>query len=127
MRRSILFPLLTLSALHVAVLFAGFFAPYAPNRQNRESPFAAPARVHFFDSAGRFHFRPFVSIDGSDRTVPLRFMVHGDEYRILSFWPSRIHLFGVDKPGAVFLMGTDDYGRDQFSRFLWGAQISLIA
>ena len=38
-----------------------------------------------------------------------------------------IHLFGVDEPAAMFLLGSDDYGRDQFSRFLFGAQISLLA
>jgi peptide/nickel transport system permease protein len=127
MRRGILFPLLALGALHVVALFAGFFAPYAPDRQNREFPFEPPARIRFFDSAGKFHFQPFVSTDGHYWTVPLRLMVYGDEYRVAGLWSSRLHLFGVDAPGAVFLMGTDDFGRDQFSRFLWGAQISLIA
>ena len=37
------------------------------------------------------------------------------------------HLFGTDSPGRLFLMGSDDYGRDQFSRFLHGGQISLFA
>ena len=35
----------------------------------------------------------------------------------------------IDKltpPGADYLLGTDDYGRDVLSRLLWGAQFSLL-
>lgn len=35
-------------------------------------------------------------------------------------------LFGVEEPGHVFLLGTDQYGRDIFSRVLYGAQLSLM-
>jgi len=38
---------------------------------------------------------------------------------------SHVHLFGAE--GQVFLAGTDGYGRDQFSRILYGGQISLAA
>jgi len=38
-----------------------------------------------------------------------------------------VHLFGVDEPGRIFLLGSDAYGRDQFSRFLWGGQLSMLA
>jgi peptide/nickel transport system permease protein len=38
-----------------------------------------------------------------------------------------LHLFGVDAPAQVFLLGTDDYGRDLFSRLLYGGQTSLGA
>ncbi|HYO82546.1 MAG TPA: ABC transporter permease [Bryobacteraceae bacterium] len=57
--------------------------------------------------------------------MPIHFLVQGDSYQIAGLWSSRLHLFGVDEPDVVLLMGSDDYGRDQFSRFLWGAQISL--
>ena len=39
--------------------------------------------------------------------------------------PSNVHLFGVDPPGRILLFGTDSFGRDVFSRLLYGAQISL--
>ena len=35
--------------------------------------------------------------------------------------------FGTDSPTRLFLLGSDDYGRDLFSRFLYGGQISLFA
>jgi peptide/nickel transport system permease protein len=137
MRRAAIYPLILLAVLHVVVLFAGFFAPYAPHRQNRDFPFAPPMRLRFIDNSGIFHFRPFVYAthpkpsgsyeEDRERTIPIQFLVSGDPYRIGGVWPLRLHLFGVQEPGNVFVMGTDDYGRDQFSRFLWGAQISMLA
>ena len=35
------------------------------------------------------------------------------------------HLFGVDEPGRVFLLGADFFGRDILSRILFGARVSL--
>jgi peptide/nickel transport system permease protein len=35
--------------------------------------------------------------------------------------------FGVDAPHRLFILGTDDYGRDQLSRLLYGGQVSLFA
>jgi peptide/nickel transport system permease protein len=48
-----------LAGLHVVLLFAGFFAPYDPTIQNRELPYAPPARLRFKDDWG-LHLRPFV-------------------------------------------------------------------
>lgn len=56
---------------------------------------------------------------------PVRFLVHGWRYRILWFFQSDLHLFGTDEPAHAFLLGTDQSGRDQLSRILFGAQISL--
>ena len=38
-----------------------------------------------------------------------------------------MRLFGVDEPARIFLLGTDGFGRDQLSRLLHGARISLFA
>jgi peptide/nickel transport system permease protein len=46
---------------------------------------------------------------------------------ISSSRPGTARLFGVDGPAPIFLLGTDDYGRDQLSRLLYGGQISLFA
>jgi peptide/nickel transport system permease protein len=128
-----------LVALHAAILFAGFVAPYSFSAQDRELPYAPPSRIHFVDSQGKFHARPFVyglkddpQNYGSYRTdfrqvYPLRLFVSGSPYRIVGVLSSRVHLFGVDGQGRVFLLGTDSYGRDQFSRLLYGGQISLAA
>jgi len=128
-----------LLAVHSLVLLAGFCAPYDPTEHNRALPFAPPTPVHFFDEAGRFHARPFVyaiqerpgSIgvyeeDPSQR-YPIRFFVKGTARVGPGAQPPRRHLFGIDEPGRVFLMGSDGFGRDQLSRLLHGGRISLLA
>jgi peptide/nickel transport system permease protein len=56
----------------------------------------------------------------------MEFFKSGAAYRLLGLLPSRIHLFGSDDT-RICLLGTDAYGRDQFSRLLYGGQISLLA
>jgi peptide/nickel transport system permease protein len=137
--RRIAFSVVLLGAMHLFVLFPGFFAPHDYAQQNRDFPFAPPTPLHFIDGTGAFHIRPFVNAlrvneDGSgpyqeDATsaYPIHFLMTGAPYRVLGIWTSRLHLFGVDSPGQIFLFGTDDFGRDEFSRMLFGGQISLFA
>jgi len=128
-----------LGVLHVSTLFAGFLAPADPATQNRDLPFAPPTRLHFVDPSGRLHLRPFVyglarpsgDLEGytedRNRIYPVRFFVRGAPYRIAGLVDSDRHLFGTDGGTHLFLLGSDAYGRDQLSRFLYGAQISLFA
>lgn len=137
--RSLRWLIALLLAAHGVVLFAGFFAPYDPAAQNRDFSFAPPTGLHFVDSAGHFHLRPFVyglkdsateiGAYGEDhgQAFPLRILVKGAPYQIAGMISSHWHLFGVEEPGRVFLLGTDRFGRDQFSRLLFGGQISILA
>jgi peptide/nickel transport system permease protein len=127
-----------LALVHAAALGAGFLAPYSPTEQNRTLPYAPPTRLHFVDAAGRLHLRPFVyALDEAaadagrfaedrGRRAPIRFLVEGAPYTVLGL-RGRVHLFGVDEPARAFLLGTDGLGRDQLSRLLHGAQVSLLA
>jgi len=139
-RRKLVLLLTLLGAAHFVVACAGFFAPYDPTAQDRDRPYAPPMGIHWIDSGGNFHARPFVyaqqlregSFDEyiSDTThpIPLKFFVSGAQYKLIGLFPMRIHLFGVENQGApVFLLGSDGYGRDLFSRMLYGGQISLLA
>jgi len=128
-----------LLALHLAILLAGFVAPYEPAVQNRDFPYVPPTRIHFVDARGHLHLRPFIYqavaradslyeyTEARDQEFPVRFLVSGSKYKIAGWLPSHTHLFGVNAPAQVFLAGTDHYGRDQFSRILYGGQISLAA
>jgi peptide/nickel transport system permease protein len=130
--------LVALGVLHGVVACAGFFAPYDPGEQNRDNPYRPPARIHLMDSHGHFHLRPFFygyhmredSLEPWQEDTgmphPLKFFAPGARYRLLGFLPCRVHLFGVDS-GQIYLLGSDAYGRDQFSRVLYGGQISLLA
>jgi peptide/nickel transport system permease protein len=127
-----------LGAMHVAIICAGFLAPYDPAAQDRDHPDAPPTRLHWRDAQGRFHLRPFIyALESKENAfgeyqedhshpLPLRFFLTGAPYRLLGVFPSRLHLFGA--PGVkLFLWGSDGYGRDLFSRVLYGGQISLLA
>lgn len=126
--------------LYLVIIFADFLAPYATNRMNENYVYAPPMKLHFSDENGRS--RPFVygytnvvdpktfqrvfTPDDSTKYY-VRFLVVGDEYRLFGLFPMRIRLFGVDTPGVIFLLGTDRFGQDMFSRVLAGTRISLTA
>src|SRR6266446_2709568 len=136
-RRTIVKWLITLAVLHGIVLCAGFFAPYDPGEQDRKSPYLPPMRLHLLDSNGHVHARPFVNSlklrEGSFEPYeedtaelhPLKLFLRGSHYRLLGFLPGQTHFFGAEN-ARIYLLGTDAYGRDQLSRLLFGAGITLI-
>ena len=129
--------LVFIGALHVLVLLAGFFAPYPFAMQNRNFPYAPPTRLHFVDQSGKLHLRPFVygwtgDSESGYREDPqhvfsVQFFVPSVEPGSNAFVRFPRHLFGVPAPGVIFILGSDEYGRDVFSRILYGGQISLAA
>jgi peptide/nickel transport system permease protein len=52
--------------------------------------------------------------------------VNGAQYRLFGFVPVRLHLFAA-QTSRIYLLGSDAFGRDQFSRILYGGQLSLLA
>lgn len=120
--------------LHCAILFAGFLAPYGPAEQNREYTFAPPTRVHWFDASGHFHLRPFVYAivptadegysESTSALYPIRFFV---SVPVPNSHNRELRMFGVAAPGHIFILGSDAYGRDLFSRVLYGGRISVAA
>jgi peptide/nickel transport system permease protein len=126
-----------LGVFYLLALFAGFFAPYGMETQNRSLYYSPPTGLHIRDAAGTFHLRPFVYgrvlasrkwttyCDDQTRIYPLHFFAKGEPYKLLWLIPTDRHFIGVEGDGRIFLMGTDQFGRDVFSRLLYGARISL--
>ena len=128
-----------LIVLYVAGAIApGFFSTYDIFDRNNEYILAPTQRIRIFHE-GRLS-RPFVYgldvgrnpetlrriyVADKETMFPIRFFVRGAEYRLLGVFATAIHFMGVDAPGTLFLFGTDDLGRDMFSRTLYGARISL--
>lgn len=138
-RSQLTFALAGLALVHGVVLFAGFVAPCDPAQQNRTLPFAPPNSIHWNDNNGSFHLRPFTyawkPIEGefaayredTSRSYPLRLFVPDSNFNKDGTARRSHHLFGFGGSAQIFLLGSDGYGRDQFSRLLFGGRVSLLA
>ncbi len=123
----------------LTAVFAGFVAPYGPQTTDRTLLYTPPQWIKLIDADEGFQ-RPFVygyseemdpntfeitfKPDPETKSV-IRFFVKGDEWSLLGM-TFRTHLFGTDEGARVHILGTDNLGRDVFSRMIWGTQVSLL-
>ena len=149
------FGAILLLIFYIAVIAADFVAPYDPYESQTNGSLLPPTQIYWQNTQGQFigpHVYPTTQGKTDlntgdrqlivDRTKPawFRFFVAGDRYQlfrlslplgnnfeeveVFSGIPVNLHLFGTT--GAKFnLLGTDEQGRDQFSRLLHGGRVSL--
>lgn len=132
-----------LGLLYLIAILAGFIAPYGLSEYSTENriSWAPPSDIHIRDAQGHLT-RPFIYgvkreidlntfrdkyVEDKAQVCPIRFFVRdpAHPYTLLGFIPSTVKLFSVNEPCKIYLWGSDNLGRDQFSRVMYGSQISL--
>lgn len=129
-----------LLVFYITVMAAGFVAPYDPYGGQLDGALLPPTKIYWRSRAGEFigpHVYPTtqgpVNLETGDRALivdrskpsPLGLFVKGDSYKLFGVLPADIHLLGARGEGKLNILGTDSQARDQFSRIVYGGQISL--
>ncbi len=121
--------------LYIMVIFAGFLSPYHPNRTFRQYFYHPPTRVHFTDETGSLT-RPYIYGTESvgwgqyetveDEKYEIQFFHRGDPHTVGPF-TTNFQLFGIEGyEQPFFILGSDGYGRDLFTRLLYGGRVSMF-
>lgn len=132
--------MIILFILYTMAIFAEFFCTQDPFKEDKDRVFLSPTNIHFLDEKGKFHIIPFVyglkverdpitweKVYTEDKTkkYPIKLFVKGYKYKLWGMLEADIHLLGIDEPSILFLFGTDNLGRDLYSRIIMASRISL--
>ncbi len=128
------FGIIALAVLYAMAILAPFLAPYNPTTPHSGDILRPPSSLTFANGA--------ISVCGSRQVLntvtltysyapdcsnsqPLTLFAQGSSYKLFGVIPWDRHLFGVNGSAKVFLLGSDELGRDMLARILFGAQVSL--
>ena len=111
--------------LYLSVFLAPFISPYSKDYSNRDKAYCPPSKIYVINQEGKlslpytynyiryFDKETFETKYVEDKTK---------KYRVKYFDKT---FYNVEDGGELYLLGTDINGRDNFSRLLYGGQISL--
>ena len=125
---------------YLVVAFADFLATVDPLSSEAQRSLLPPQPIHWFDG-GRFAPHVYglkgvrdpltfkrVYTPDPEVKVRVRFFARGFDYSLFGVIPVNRHLLGVEGGRAeetLFLLGTDEQGRDLWSRLMYGTRTSL--
>lgn len=122
--------------LYLAAIFCEPLAPHDPTQRDTAYIHVPPQPIKLIGGNGLWPYVNGLRLEEDPRTwrkryVPdpsvehaIYFFVRGDPYKLWGVFEGDIHLFGT-KEGPFFPLGTDESGRDQLSRILYGMRVSL--
>jgi peptide/nickel transport system permease protein len=128
-----------LAILYLTVFSAVFISPYQKDYSDRQSAYAPPSKIYLINEKGHLclpytynYIRSFDKysfkikyVEDKSKKYAVKYFSKGYKYKVLGLIPCNIHFINVQKGGKLYLLGTDINGRDNFSRLLFGGQISL--
>jgi peptide/nickel transport system permease protein len=130
-----------IALFYLVAVGADFVAYSSPNASDGARAFIAPQPIQWFEN-GRFspHVHPlrlsrdpvtFETVYTADesRSIPVRPFASGYHYKLFGLIPTNIHLIGTKgapAEAALFVLGTDEEGRDVFSRLVVATRTSLL-
>jgi peptide/nickel transport system permease protein len=133
--------LFVIAAFYLCAIFADFLAVADPHATDSRRSYIPPQMVQLFDQGV---FRPHVlGLKGvrdmrtlklnyapdPARKLKVSFFASGYPYRLFGLIPTDIHLLGVEggnREDGLFLLGTDQLGRDLYSRLIIASRVSLF-